>query len=158
MARRRRSPSTSPAPGAQVLLQFFLFLRLGRSGYETVQGESQQVAQHLAAEIGGAMPAFELISDGSTIPVFAWRQVAGHTDKWDLYDLSDRLRMHGWQVPAYPMPDDLAEVTVQRIVVRNGLTMDLANELLAVIAAQVAYLDNLTAPLPKRTTSHAFTH
>ncbi|WP_026927189.1 glutamate decarboxylase [Granulicoccus phenolivorans] len=144
-------------PGAQVLLQFFLFLRLGRSGYETVQGESQQVAQHLAAEIG-AMPAFELISDGSTIPVFAWRQVAGHTDKWDLYDLSDRLRMHGWQVPAYPMPDDLAEVTVQRIVVRNGLTMDLANELLAVIAAQVAYLDNLTAPLPKRTTSHAFTH
>lgn len=144
-------------PGAQVLLQFYLFLRLGRAGYAEVQGESQRVATHLSEAIG-AMEAFELISDGSAIPVFAWRLRAGHTENWDLYDLSDRLRMRGWLVPAYPMPDDLAETTVQRIVVRNGLTMDLADALLDVIREETAYLDALTSPLPRPTQGASFAH
>ena len=144
-------------PGAQVLLQFYLFLRLGREGYAEVQGTSRAVARYLADGIGGMEP-FALISDGSTIPVFAWRLVDGHTANWTLYDLSDRLRMRGWLIPAYPLPDDLAEITVQRIVIRNGVTMDLAEALLATIREEVAYLDALTSPLPDRTASPAFRH
>ncbi|GAA1612223.1 glutamate decarboxylase [Leucobacter chromiireducens] len=144
-------------PGAQVLLQFFLFLRLGREGYTAVQGESQRVALHLSSAIGD-MPAFALVSDGSTIPVFAWRLRPGHTKNWTLYDLSDRLRMRGWLVPAYPMPDDLAELTVQRIVVRNGLTIELADSLLDAIREETAYLDALTSPLPHPTAHPAFSH
>ena len=49
---------------------------------------------------------------------------------WNLYDLSDRLRMHGWQVPAYPLPDGAEEVTVQRIVCRADLTFNLAEAFL----------------------------
>ncbi|UOQ57292.1 glutamate decarboxylase [Leucobacter allii] len=144
-------------PGAQVLLQFYLFLRLGRAGYTEVQGESQRVAMHLSSAIG-AMAAFELVSDGSTIPVFAWRLREGHSENWTLYDLSDRLRMRGWLVPAYPMPADLEETTVQRIVVRNGLTMDLAESLLDVVREEVAYLDALESPLPRPTSGQAFAH
>jgi len=144
-------------PGAQVLLQFYLFLRLGREGYAEVQGTSSAVARYLAEGIGGMAP-FALISDGSTIPVFAWRLVDGHTANWTLYDLSDRLRMRGWLVPAYPLPDDLAEITVQRIVIRNGVTMDLAEALLATIREEVAYLDALTSPLPDRTAGPGFRH
>ncbi|MDR2323171.1 MAG: glutamate decarboxylase [Microbacterium sp.] len=144
-------------PGAQVLLQFYLFLRLGREGYAEVQGTSRAVARFLADGIGALEP-FELISDGSTIPVFAWRLVDGHTANWTLYDLSDRLRMRGWLVPAYPLPDDLAEITVQRIVIRNGVTMDLAEALLATIREEVAYLDALTSPLPDRTAGAGFRH
>jgi len=144
-------------PGAQVLLQYYLFLRLGREGYAQVQGESQRIALHLSRAIG-AMDAFELVSDGSTIPVFAWRLSAGHTENWTLYDLSDRLRMRGWLVPAYPMPDDLAEVTVQRIVVRNGLTLSLADSLLEAIEQEVGYLDSLSGPLPRPTAHPAFSH
>lgn len=144
-------------PGAQVLLQFYLFLRLGRDGYTEVQGESQRVAMHLSSGIG-AMDAFELVSDGSTIPVFAWRLAPGHTENWTLDDLSDRLRMRGWLVPAYPMPEDLQEITVQRIVVRNGLTLDLASSLLDVIRQEVAYLDALESPLPRPTVSRGFAH
>ncbi|MFJ8253461.1 glutamate decarboxylase [Streptomyces sp. NPDC094466] len=134
-------------PGTQVLLQYYQFLRLGREGYREVQRASQEVAQHLARRIG-AMDAFELWNDGSDIPVFAWRLKPGHTDKWTLYDLSERLRAKGWQVPAYPMPDDLADITVQRIVVRNGLGMDLAGALLDDIRDAVGYLDRLEGPLP----------
>lgn len=135
-------------PGAQVLLQYYLFLRLGRKGFAAVQGACRDVAKHLAAEIG-AMAPFELWSDGSDIPVFAWRLAPGYTQKWDLYDLSNQLRQRGWLVPAYPMPDDLAEITVQRIVVRNGLSMDLAERLLEAIRDSVAYLDGLDGPLPR---------
>jgi glutamate decarboxylase len=134
-------------PGAQVLLQYYNFLRLGRDGYRSVQQASQDVASHLADEIVKLSP-FELWGDGPGIPVLAWRLKHGYTDKWDLYDLGNQLRQQGWLVPAYPMPDDLADVTVQRVVVRNGLSMDLADKLLDQIGASVKYLDALDGPLP----------
>jgi glutamate decarboxylase len=136
-------------PGAQVLLQYYNFLRLGRSGYQAVQQASHDVASHLADQIAKMAP-FEPWGEGCDIPVLAWRLKTGYTEKWDLYDLGNHLRQHGWLVPAYPMPDDLADVTVQRIVVRNGLSMDLADVLLDDIAASVSYLDGLDTPLPRR--------
>ena len=54
----------------------------------------------------------------------------GYTDKWTLYHLSERLRIRGWLVPAYPLSGDLDDQTVMRIVVRNGLSRDLAEDLL----------------------------
>ena len=144
-------------PGAQVLLQYYLFLRLGFEGYRSVQGASRDVAKYLSDAIG-RMNAFELVSDGSDIPVFAWKLRENHTGHWTLYDLSDRLRMRGWLVPAYPMPADLASITVQRIVVRNGLSRDLAGSLLDDIETEVRYLEALEAPLPTATRSHPYHH
>ncbi|MBT2496438.1 glutamate decarboxylase [Microbacterium sp. ISL-59] len=144
-------------PGAQVLLQYYLFLRLGFEGYRAVQQASQDVAKFLSAGIA-KLDAFELWNDGSDIPVFAWRLKDGHTKNWTLYHLQDRLRMRGWLVPAYPMPADLEQITVQRIVVRNGLSMDLAADLLDAITAEVAHLDALTAPMPDDHPDSAFHH
>ncbi len=144
-------------PGAQVLLQYYAFLRLGMDGYRAVQQNSQNVAKFLAkgiAEIG----AFDLWNDGSDIPVFAWYLKEGHTSNWNLYHLQDRLRMKGWLVPAYPMPDDLPDLTVQRIVVRNGLSMDLAAELLEAIKEETAYLDALEGPMPVEGQRSGFHH
>ncbi len=135
-------------PGAQVLLQYYNFLRLGRIGYRAVQRSSHEVAMHLANRIG-KMPQFQLWTDRPDLPVFAWRMTPGYTKKWDLYDLGNQLRQTGWLVPAYPMPDNLSDVTVQRIVVRNGLSMDLAESLLDNLEAAVSYLDGLDGPLPK---------
>jgi len=144
-------------PGAQVLLQYYLFLRLGWDGYYRVQKASQDVAVYLSGEIA-KIPAFELWNDGTDIPVFAWRLREGHTDKWNLYHLSERLRLKGWLVPAYPMPDDLAPIVVQRIVVRNGLSRHLAENLVADIVAAVEYLDALESPMPTEGSVTSFTH
>ncbi|MBO9556861.1 MULTISPECIES: glutamate decarboxylase [Cellulomonas] len=144
-------------PGAQVLLQFYLFVRLGRAGYTAVQRTSRDVATWLAREIA-RVPAFELWNDGSDIPVFAWRLREGHTTRWDLHHLSERLRTRGWLVPAYPMPADLEHVTVQRVVVRNGFSHDLAAAFLADLRAEVRYLDALTGPLPTEGRSSGFHH
>jgi glutamate decarboxylase len=144
-------------PGAQVLLQYYLFLRLGFDGYYRVQKASQDVALYLSGEIA-KMPAFELWNDGSDIPVFAWQLKKGHTDKWNLYHLSERLRLKGWLIPAYPMPDNLSDLTVQRIVVRNGLSRNLAESLVVDIREAVEYLDALEGRMPTEGQVHSFTH
>jgi glutamate decarboxylase len=144
-------------PGAQVLLQYYLFLRLGWDGYYKVQKASQDVAVYLAREIA-SMPAFDLWNDGTDIPVFAWQLTANYTDKWNLYHLSERLRLKGWLIPAYPMPEDLTDIVVQRIVVRNGLSRNLAESLILDIRDAVAYLDALEAPMPTEGLISTFTH
>jgi glutamate decarboxylase len=56
------------------------------------------------------------------------------------------------------MPDDLAAITVQRIVVRNGLSRDLAGSLLTDIETEVRYLEALEAPMPAENRSRPHHH
>jgi glutamate decarboxylase len=56
------------------------------------------------------------------------------------------------------MPADLETVTVQRIVVRNGLGHSLARDLLADIRPSIAYLDALDAPPPAPVAKASFHH
>jgi len=134
-------------PGAQVLLQYYNFLRLGFSGYRQVQQACQDVALHLAEQIG-AMGPFQLLTEGRDIPVLAWRFKAPAQRGWDLEHLSRVLRERGWQVPAYPLPPDQEDVTIMRVVVRNSFSRDLAEMLLDDIRRGVRYLDDLDQPLP----------
>jgi glutamate decarboxylase len=144
-------------PGTQVLLQYYMFLRLGFDGYRRVQQTSHDVATYVSAEIG-KMDDFTLWNDGSDIPVFAWTLSERPERKWDLYDLQDRLRMKGWLVPAYPLPADLTNVTVQRIVVRDGFSHDLADAFLEDLRTAVNYLDGLKAPMPSESQHSGFHH
>ncbi|HEV2639974.1 MAG TPA: glutamate decarboxylase [Actinocrinis sp.] len=126
-------------PGSQVVAQYYNFLRLGFEGYRRVQQVSQDIAMALASAIAGLGP-FELLSDGSELPVFAFKlrdDVTGYT----VFDLSERLRQRGWQVPAYTFPADLQDVAVMRIVVRNGFSHDLAGILLDDLRRQVAFFE-----------------
>jgi glutamate decarboxylase len=115
-------------PGAQVAAQYYNFLRLGFEGYRAVHKACQDIAQHLASSIAALGP-FELLTDGSDLPVFAVKLQPGVAG-YSVFDVSERLRMRGWQVPAYTFPANLTDTAVLRIVVRNGFSMDLANLLL----------------------------
>lgn len=61
--------------------------------------------------------------------MFAFKLVDSVTG-YSVLDVSERLRMRGWQVPAYAFPADLTGMAVLRILVRNGFSMDMANLLL----------------------------
>jgi glutamate decarboxylase len=119
-------------PGNQVVGQYYNFVRLGRSGYTRVMKALQQTALSLSSRIGDIGP-FSIISEGSAIPVLAFEISADVP--YTVYDVSDRLRYHGWQVPAYTMPDDATDVAVLRMVVREGFTLDLADSLVADLEA-----------------------
>ena len=113
-------------PASQVVAQYYNLIRLGKSGYRAVHQACQTVAVHLAKQIEAIGP-FELMSHGEDLPVFAWK--LKEETHWSLYDLADRLRDRGWQVPAYRMPANRHEIVVQRVVVRNGFTCELADML-----------------------------
>ncbi|MFI2838366.1 glutamate decarboxylase [Mycolicibacterium sp. PDY-3] len=118
-------------PGNQVVGQYYNFLRLGREGYLQVMRCLSETAQWLARELAGMTaehkPLFEVITDGSAIPVVAFR-LATDTP-YTVFDISAMLRSYGWQVPAYTMPDDATDVAVLRIVVREGFSANLARAL-----------------------------
>lgn len=134
-------------PSAQVLLQYYNFLRLGKEGYYEVQKTSQSIALFLSKAILEMGP-FELFTEGLDLPVFAWRLKEGYTSTWTLYDLSRQLRTYGWQVPAYPLPPDMENVTIMRVVIRNGFTTDMAQLFLMHLIEAVTFLDSLKRPIP----------
>ena len=145
-------------PGAQVLLQYYNFLRLGFDGYKEVQATCQSVARYLAGQVAKMGP-FELLSNGSDIPVFAWKMKSRSHNYWDLHDLSHLMRERGWQVPAYPLPPKMEETLIMRVVVRNSFSMDLAHLFLEDLERSVSYLDSLDGPFPRvARTEPAFHH
>ncbi len=116
---------------SQIVGQYYNFLRFGRQGYSHIHQKTQEIASVIGDRIQHT-GLFELYNAGSRMPIICYTLKHGATYKdgtkveWNLYDLSDRLRMHGWQVPAYPLPDGAEEITVQRIVCRADLTFNLA--------------------------------
>ncbi|HYZ68764.1 MAG TPA: glutamate decarboxylase, partial [Mycobacterium sp.] len=89
-------------PGNQVIGQYYNFLRMGRAGYTQVMSCLSQTARWLADELDRS-EHFEVISDGSAIPVVSFKLSGdfGYTE----FDVSAGLRSFGWQVPAYTMPE-----------------------------------------------------
>ncbi|MEW2485187.1 glutamate decarboxylase [Streptomyces sp. NPDC048411] len=115
-------------PGAQVVAQYYTFLRLGREGYRAVQQASRDVASALAAQIE-KLGDFHLLTRGDELPVFALT-TAPDVRAYDVFDVSRRLREHGWLVPAYTFPANRQDLSVLRVVCRNGFSSDLAELLM----------------------------
>lgn len=134
-------------PGAQVVAQYYTFLRLGRDGYRAVQQASRDVARGLARAVED-LGDFRLLTRGDELPVFAFTTTAEvHT--YDVFDVSRRLRERGWLVPAYTFPANRQDLSVLRVVCRNGFSSDLA-ELL---------IEDLTLLLPElRAQKHPVSH
>ncbi|MEU9455371.1 glutamate decarboxylase [Streptomyces sp. NPDC048277] len=124
-------------PGAQVVAQYYTFLRLGRDGYRAVQQCSRDVATELAERIA-ALGDFRLLTRGDELPVFAFT-TADHVTSYDVFDVSRRLRENGWLVPAYTFPANREDLSVLRVVCRNGFSKDLAE----------LFIEDLTRLLPE---------
>ncbi|MGW4097777.1 MULTISPECIES: glutamate decarboxylase [unclassified Mycobacterium] len=127
-------------PGNQVVGQYYNFLRLGRAGYTQVMQCLSQTARWLGDELRDS-EHFELITDGSAIPVVSFRLKGkpGYTE----FDVSEGLRSFGWQVPAYTMPEGATDVVVLRVVVREGFSADLARALKDDMITVLQRLDKL---------------
>jgi glutamate decarboxylase len=119
-------------PGGQVIAQYYNFIRLGGEGYSKIHNASYSSARYFAQEIEKIGP-FQVLFGGQSeagIPCVSWSIKPGANPPYSLYDLADRLRVRGWQVPAYSMPADREDLVIQRILVRNGVTRDLIELLL----------------------------
>ena len=154
-------------PAAQILGQYYNFIHLGFEGYKEIHSNSMAIAKYCHDQIG-QMSCFKNYSERLENPLFIWYLESEYekTAKWTLYDLQDKLMQHGWMVPAYSMPKDIEDMVVMRIVVRQGLSRDMADMLIGDIKNAVAELEMLEYPTPTRMAAqksqkvkgHVYTH
>ena len=142
-------------PGAQVVAQYYNFLRLGFEGYCAVQSYARDVATSLADRIGELGP-FELLTRGDELPVFAFT-LAEEVDNFTVFDVSNALRERGWLVPAYTFPENRTDLAALRVVVKRGFGHDMANLLVGDLERQLPRLQKQAAPLHEGTAT-GFSH
>jgi len=143
-------------PGAQIVGQYYNFLRLGFNGYQDIQGYSREVATSLSARIEQLEP-FKLITRGDELPVFAFTLQDG-IDNFTVFDVSNALRERGWQVPAYTFPANRTDLAALRVVVKRGFTHDMADMLLDDLTRQLPRLQKQAEPVHDASTASSFHH
>ncbi|MDA8047359.1 MAG: glutamate decarboxylase [Actinomycetota bacterium] len=145
-------------PGSEIVAQYFMFTSLGFEGYRRVQQHSADVAQYLAEGVAGIGP-YDLVSEGRELPVFSFA-LKPEVTNYTVFDVSDRLRERGWLVPAYTYPEHRQDLAVLRIVVRAGMTFDMADHLLEDLRAKTGDLEALERPIPDQlaATERVFHH
>lgn len=113
--------------GAHIVAQYYNFIRFGFYGYKKIMEGVRKVSIALADEISST-GFFEIINDGSQLPIVCWKLNDEIKTDWSLYDLESVLAKHGWQVPAYPLPKNRENTTISRIVVRPSMTMTVCGD------------------------------
>jgi glutamate decarboxylase len=132
-------------PGAQVIAQYYTFLRLGFAGYRRVHSYAREVATRLSAQIAELGP-FTLLTQGDELPVFAFR-LGEEVTNFTVFDVSNAMRERGWLLPAYTFPKNREDLAALRIVVRRGFTHDLADLLIKDLRRQLPRLQRQPAPV-----------
>ncbi|MEY2336556.1 glutamate decarboxylase [Acidithiobacillus ferrianus] len=141
-------------PGNQIVGQYYNLLRLGREGYTRIMSNLRDTACWLAREVAKIDP-FILLSDGSAIPVFALR--LKDNCRYSVFDVSERLRIRGWQVPAYTLPENATAIAVLRLVIREGFSRDMAGLLLQDIRNTIEELE-VASPAHQKSDDQRFHH
>lgn len=135
-------------PGGAVIAQYYLLLRLGRDGYRHVQQACMDTAAELAEQIAG-LGRFRLLYDGrGALPAVSYT-LAEPNPGFTLHELSDQLRMRGWQVPAYPLPPARDATVIQRVLIRHGISRDKAALLADDLRRSVDHLSRPASSTPQ---------
>jgi glutamate decarboxylase len=131
-------------PGAQVIAQYYNFVRLGFDGYARVQNYAREVAMRLATDIEALGP-FQLLTRGDELPVFAFTLAPG-IQHYTVFDVSNAMRARGWQLPAYTFPPNREDLAALRVVVRRGVSHDLGDLLIADLERALTVVDAQDRP------------
>jgi glutamate decarboxylase len=137
-------------PAGQVIAQYYNFLRLGRAGYGRVHQACYDTARWLSTQIARLGP-FDFICDGdpaTSIPAVCFTIRPGAEAPYTLYDLSDQLARRGWQAPAFALTGEAKDVSVMRIMVRQGVSRDLAALLVKDFKAAIAHFETHPIMVP----------
>jgi glutamate decarboxylase len=143
-------------PGAQIVAQYYNFLRLGFDGYRKVQAYAREVATRLSGRIAELGP-FELLTRGDELPVFAFT-VSDDIDNFTVFDVSSALRERGWLVPAYTFPENRTDLGALRVVVKQGFSHDMADMLVGDLQRQLPRLQRQAHPVDDGAAASSFHH
>ncbi|KAK2075986.1 hypothetical protein QBZ16_001322 [Prototheca wickerhamii] len=119
---------------ANIVAQYYQFLRLGFLGYRKIMLNLDVVRKRLRSSLG-KLEHFEILSPEIGVPVVSIRlnpikdgDGKTHTRMYDEFDIAERLRFRGWVVPAFTMPENAENVKVLRITIREDLSVQMADK------------------------------
>jgi glutamate decarboxylase len=135
--------------GSMIIAQYYQFLRLGFSGYARIMKNLESVAERLRRGIKET-GHFEIYSKDNGVPLVAAGLLPIKNSKtgkdeerpYTCFDVADKLRSRGWVVPAYHLAPDAGHITLLRCVVREDLSMSMADELIDDIDRAIQWLDH----------------
>jgi len=144
---------------SQIIGQYYNFYRFGFDGYKEIHKRTRKVAMKVSEAIEQT-DLFDIYNNGDNIPIICYKLKEDADVNWNLYDLADRLQMRGWQVPAYPLPEDLDSIIIQRFVCRGDFAMNSANALIKDIHAAIKELNAANVSMHANEGKHTqgFTH
>lgn len=137
-------------PAGQVIARSYNFLRLGRTGYQRIQQACYDTTRWLSSEIAKLGP-FDFINDGDPtkgIPASCFTIRTGAKLPYTLYDLSDRLLQRGWQVPAFALTGGAKDITIMRVMIRQGVSRDMAALLVEDFKRAIAHFEQHPVSVP----------
>lgn len=113
---------------AQILGQYYNLIRLGTEGYRAIMSNLCDIADELGRNIDDS-EMFTRVSTSNALPLVSMR--LKDESRFNAHDIAGQLRQHGWIVPAYTLPPNSDDITVLRVVVREGFNEDLREALLS---------------------------
>ena len=139
-------------PGGQIVSQYYNFLRLGREGYRKIHQACYDTSAYLSEKLEKT-GIFKIIHSGTNgIPAVTWSISHEVQLPFTLYDLSEKVRSRGWQIPAYSMPEDRTDLVVMRALIRHGVSRDLVDMLINDLRRSIDFFhaNPVTAPLDEK--------
>jgi glutamate decarboxylase len=125
---------------AMVLAQYYMLIRLGRSGYRYLMEAMEENSSQLGKRIKELGP-FELVGEGEEqLPLVAFN--LAEEQSYDEFDISSELAAErGWMLPAYTMPPNADKVKMMRALVKLTLGRTLVDKLADDMADGIAILE-----------------
>jgi glutamate decarboxylase len=124
---------------AMVLAQYYMLIRMGRSGYRWLMEAMQENAEALGERIMELGP-FQLIDGGEQLPLVAFN--LAEEQSYDEFDISSELAAErGWMLPAYTMPPNADKVRMMRALVKLTLGRTLVDKLADDLADGITILE-----------------
>ncbi len=122
---------------SNLLAQYYMFLRLGKSGYRKIISAVMSNAQYLEQKLSES-GYFEILTDANFLPTVVISLIDDQL--FNAFHISDELRKNGWIVPAYSLPPNAEHIVVLRIVIKENFSRDLADKLLNDTLEAIHYL------------------
>lgn len=124
---------------SMVLAQYYNFLRLGKEGYSEIMENCLANSRYLSEKLAES-GKFIMLNKTQALPIVGVR-LKPEITRYNVFDISDRVRQRGWVVSAYTLPPDAEEIAMLRVVVREHFSRDMAEILARDILEACEYLE-----------------
>lgn len=131
---------------ALIVAQYYNFIRLGKKGYQKIIENMLSVSKYIMKGFIDT-DKFILLGNRCMEPVVA--VALKDSSQYSVFDISAKLRAHGWIVPAYTLPEQAQAIESLRVVVKENMSLTLAHDFIIAVNEVIEELEGKNSSLSK---------